>query len=413
MVIYDLCTLKRTESILKTILLKVNSLIAAMSAGFVAVIVGFSSSLALIYQLVINLGGDTDLVASWFLALGISMGLLSIILSYYYKIPILIAWSTPGAALLLVNEQGFTLNEASGGFIICAAMLFIFPLIMPIEKIFKWIPSQLASAMLAGILLSFGLSVFSQMNVQPTLVITMFVSYLLAKRFIPQWTLVIVIVISILLASQLQLIESKSIQWQWSEWHYITPEFSWAVFVGISLPLFIVTTAAQNLPGIAMLQSFGYQAPIKRILSATGICNLIAAPFGGYALNLAAISASICMGKDVHEDPNKRYWATIWAGIFYIILGLVAGYIIAWFALLPPSLILSLAGLALFGTITHSLQHSINSTLPAVNEAAVITLLITASPITLWGLHSVIIGLIGGLLVLSISQLKRPSKSSH
>ena len=392
---------------MRTVLHQVNSIVAAMSAGLVAVIVGFSSSLALIYQLVINLGGDANLVASWFLALGVSMGLLSIVLSYYYRIPILIAWSTPGAALLVANGQGFTLNEAVAGFIICAGMLFIFPLLMPIERIFKWIPSQLASAMLAGILLSFGLSVFSQMNIQPTLIITMFISYLLAKRFIPQWTLLIVMVIAVFVASQLQLIENQSVQWQWSKWQYIYPAFSWSVILGISLPLFIVTTAAQNLPGIAMLQSFGYQAPIKRILSVTGICNLIVAPFGGYALNLAAISASLCMVEDVNKDPSKRYWASIWAGIFYIILGLLAGYIIAWFALLPSSLILALAGLALFGTITHSLQHSINSEDPRINEAAVITLLITASPIALWGLNSVIWGLIGGLLVLSINRLKK------
>ena len=391
---------------MKTVWQQVNSIIAAMSAGLVAVIVGFSSSIALIYQLVINLGGDSHLVASWFLALGVSMGLLSILLSYFYRIPILIAWSTPGAALLVANVQGFNLNEAIAGFIVCAFLLFIFPLLMPLDKLFKWLPPQLASAMLAGILLNFGFSVFTQMDLQPILIISMFVSYLLAKRFVPQWTLLIVIVVSIILAWNLQLIESKSINWQWSEWQFIQPEFSWSVIVGISLPLFIVTTAAQNLPGMAMLQSFGYKAPIKRILSMTGLCNLIAAPFGGYALNLAAISASICMTEEVHENPRKRYWASIWAGIFYLVLGLLAAYIIAWFALLPKALILALAGIALFGTITHSLQHSVNNESKHINEAAVITLLITASPISLWGLSSVIWGVIGGLLVLFINQLK-------
>ena len=391
---------------MKTVWQQVNSIIAAMSAGLVAVIVGFSSSISLIYQLVINLGGDSHLVASWFLALGVSMGLLSILLSYFYRIPILIAWSTPGAALLVANVQGFNLNEAIAGFIVCAFLLFIFPLLMPLDKLFKWLPPQLASAMLAGILLNFGFSVFTQMDLQPILIISMFVSYLLAKRFVPQWTLLIVIVVSIILAWNLQLIESKIINWQWSEWQFIQPEFSWSVIVGISLPLFIVTTAAQNLPGMAMLQSFGYKAPIKRILSMTGLCNLIAAPFGGYALNLAAISASICMTEEVHENPRKRYWASIWAGIFYLVLGLLAAYIIAWFALLPKALILALAGIALFGTITHSLQHSVNNESKHINEAAVITLLITASPIALWGLSSVIWGVIGGLLVLFINQLK-------
>ncbi|WP_298942320.1 benzoate/H(+) symporter BenE family transporter [uncultured Psychromonas sp.] len=391
---------------MKTLLQQVNSIIAAMSAGLVAVIVGFSSSIALIYQLVINLGGDSHLVASWLLALGISMGVLSILLSYLYRIPILIAWSTPGAALLIANVQGFDLNQAVGGFIVCAVLLFIFPLLMPLDKLFKWLPTQLASAMLAGILLKFGFSVFEQMELQPLLIISMFISYLLAKRFIPQWTLLIVIAVSVILAWQLQLIESKVIEWQWSEWQFIQPTFSWSIIVGVSLPLFIVTTAAQNLPGIAMLQSFGYQAPIKRILSLTGLFNIIVAPFGGYALNLAAISASICMTEDVHKEANKRYWASIWAGIFYITLGLLAAYIIAWFALLPESLILALAGIALFGTITHSLQQSVNSESKPTNEAAVITLLITASPIALWGLSSVIWGVIGGLLVLLFSQLK-------
>ncbi|MDA7746419.1 benzoate/H(+) symporter BenE family transporter [Psychromonas sp.] len=390
---------------MKIVWQQVNSIMAAMSAGLMAVIVGFSSSVALIYQAVINLGGDANLVASWFLALGVSMGGLSILLSRYYRIPILIAWSTPGIAMLIANVQGFTLNQAIAGFIACAVLLAIFPLLMPLDKLFKWLPSQLASAMLAGILLNFGLSVFEQMSWQPSLIIPMFISYLLGKRFAPQWALLIVMFVSITLAWQLQLIETKSIEWQWTEWQFIQPDFSWAVIISISLPLFIVTTAAQNLPGIAMLNSFGYQAPVKNILSFTGLINIFVAPFGGYALNLAAISASICMTEDVHADPKKRYWASIWAGIFYLCLGLFAAYIMAWFALLPQSLILALAGLALFSTITHSLKQSINSENKHINEAAVITLLITASPIALWGISSVIWGVIGGAIVLFINQL--------
>jgi benzoate membrane transport protein len=390
---------------MKKVWQQVNSIVAAMSAGFIAVVVGFSSSVALIYQLVINFGGDANLVASWFLALGVSMGLLSIVLSYYYKIPILIAWSTPGAALLIANIQGFSLEQAAAGFLICAVLLCLFPLLIPIDKLFKWLPSQLASAMLAGILLHFGISVFEQMNSQPILILTMFISYLFAKRFVPQWTLLIVMAVSIIVAWQFDLIKQQQIEWQWSQWQFIQPDFSWSVILGISLPLFIVTMAAQNLPGIAMLQSFGYKASIKPILTITGLCNMIVAPFGGFALNLAAISASICMTEEVHKNPQKRYWASIWAGIFYILLGLFAAYIMAWFALLPSTLILALAGIALFGTITHSLQQSVNSNYKHINEAAVITLLITASPISLWGLSSVILGLIGGLMILLINQL--------
>jgi len=387
---------------MKIVYQKINSIMAAMSAGLVAVIVGFSSSVALIYQLVLNLGGDTHLVASWFLALGVSMGSLSIILSCYYRVPIIIAWSTPGAALLIANVQGFTLNQAAAGFIVCAILLCLTPLFLPIDKLFKWLPTQLASAMLAGILLNFGFSVFEQMNSQPLLILTMFISYLLSKRFFPQWALLAVIIIAILLAWQLQLIESKSIQWQWSEWQFIQPDFSWSVIFGISLPLFMVTMAAQNLPGIAMLQSFRYKTAIKPVLFTTGLFNIIGATFGAYALNLAAISASICMTEDVHSKPEKRYWASIWAGIFYLLLGIFAAYIIAWFALLPSTLILALAGIALFSTITHSLQHSTNSDHKHINEAAVITLLVTASPISLWEISPVILGLLSGLFILLI-----------
>ena len=385
----------------------INTIIAAMSAGLMAVIVGFSSSVALIYQSVINLGGDANLVASWFLALGVSMGSLSMLLSWHYRAPILIAWSTPGAALLIANVQGFTLNQAIAGFIVSAVLLCLFPLLVPLDKLFKWLPSQLASAMLAGILLSFGFAVFEQINLQPNLIIAMLFSYLLAKRFVPQWTLLIVTLVAIILAWQLQLIENKTIEWQWSEWQFIQPDFSWSVVVAISLPLFIVTTAAQNLPGIAMLHSFGYRPPLKSILSISGLINIIAAPFGGYALNLAAISASLCMVEEVNQNPQKRYWASFWAGIFYIVLGLFAAYIMAWFALLPNSLILALAGIALFGTITHSLQQSINSEHKYINEAATFTLLITASPISLWGLSSVIWGLLGGMLVLLMNKIRR------
>ena len=196
---------------MKAVWQPINAIIAAMSAGLMAVIVGFSSSVALIYQSVINLGGDANLVASWFLALGVSMGILSMLLSWHYRAPILIAWSTPGAALLIANVQGFTLNQAVAGFIVSAALLCLFPLLVPLDKLFKWLPSQLASAMLAGILLSFGFSVFEQINLQPNLIFAMLISYLLAKRFVPQWTLLIVSLVAIILAWQLQLIENKAI----------------------------------------------------------------------------------------------------------------------------------------------------------------------------------------------------------
>lgn len=382
-----------------------NLFISSLSAGFIAVVIAFTSSVALIYQLVLHLGGDLTLLASWLLVLGISMGILTILLSYLYKTPILIAWSTPGAALLLSSNQGFSLNEAIAGFIISAILLTITPLLLPINKLFKWLPQQLCSAMLAGILLSFALKLFAQVNDYPTLILSMFVCYLVVKQVASQWAMLVVLAVSVLLAWQLQLIELKAITWQFAGIEYIQPEFSWAVVTGISLPLCLITMAAQNLPGIAILNSFSYQPPIKPILTSTGLTNLISAPFGGYSLNLAAITAAICMTEEVSPAPEKRFWAAIFAGMFYIIMGIFSGYLMQGLAMLPEALIIALAGIALLTTITFSLQQSINSQDKVINEAAVITLLISASPIALWDISSVIWGLIGGSSVIFIKQL--------
>lgn len=395
------CTLKRTRiAIMENKLNNINHYLSFFSTGLIAVIIAFTSSVALIYQLVINLGGDVQVLASWLLALGVSMGVLSMGLSYFYKTPILIAWSTPGAALLIANSQGFTLNEAVAGFILSALLLTLIPLLLPLNKLFKWLPSQLCSAMLAGILLHFAIDLFTQVNNYPVLIISMFLCYLVCKQFAAQWALLAVLGVAILLSWQLQLIEVKSITWQLSEFKYTHPVFSWSVLTGISLPLFLITMAAQNLPGIAILNSFSYSPPMKPILASTGLVNLIAAPFGGYALNLAAITAAICMAEEVHPNPKQRFWASVCAGFLYLVMGVFSAYLMQCFALLPSALITALAGIALLATISHSLQQSLNSPNKVINEAAVITLLISASSISLWGVSSVIWALIGGGLVI-------------
>ena len=379
----------------------VNRIISSTVAGLVAVVIGFASSVALIYQVVINLGGDASLASSWLLTLGLSMGVTSIALSFYYRVPILIAWSTPGAALLIANAQSFNINEAVAGFMFSALLIFLCGITGLFEKLINKIPFQLASAMLAGILVNFGIDVFNQMNQEPLLVIVMVLTYLLSKQLAPKFTILFVLLISVVLAWQLKLVTLNEFSWQMSEFRYISPEFNFRAILGVGIPLFIVTMAAQNLPGIAVLKAHHYKAPVSSILSVTGLVNVLVAPLGGYAINLAAITAAICMTKDVDKDPKQRYWAAISGGVFYILMAISAGYLMNVFAILPNALIYSLAGIALFTTITSSIQQALVEN--KISEAAIITFLVTASNLNLWALSSVLWGLIAGSVVL-ISQ---------
>lgn len=385
----------------------VNRIISATVAGLVAVVIGFASSVALIYQTVINLGGDAGLASSWILTLGLSMGLTSIALSYYYRVPILIAWSTPGAALLIANTQNFNLNEAIAGFMFSALLIFLCGITGWFEKLINKLPFQLAAAMLGGILVNFGIDVFNQMNEAPLLVIVMLFSYLIFRQLMPKFTMLFVLIISVVFAWQLELMTFTAFSWQLSEFSYVSPEFNLSAILGIGIPLFLVTMAAQNLPGIAVLKAHNYKAPVSSILTVTGFVNMLAAPFGGYAINLAAITAAICMTEDVDKDPKKRYWAAISGGGFYILMAISAGYLMQAFASLPNALIYSLAGMALFTTINSSIQQALSD--DKMSEAAIITFLVTASNLSLWNISSVLWGLIAGSITLLIQKLLKKS----
>ena len=390
----------------------VNRIISATVAGLVAVVIGFASSVALIYQTVVNLGGDASLASSWILTLGLSMGITSIALSFYYRVPILIAWSTPGAALLISNTQSFNINEAVAGFMFSALLIFLCGITGWFEKLINKLPFQLASAMLGGILVNFGIDVFNQMNEAPLLVIVMLFSYLTCRQLMPKFTMLFVLIISVALAWQLELITFTSLSWQLSEFSYVSPEFSVSAILGIGIPLFLVTMAAQNLPGIAVLKAHNYKTPVSSILSVTGFVNMLAAPFGGYAINLAAITAAICMTEDVDKDPKKRYWAAVSGGGFYLLMAISAGYLMQAFASLPNALIYSLAGMALFTTINSSIQQALSD--DKMSEAAIITFLVTASNLSLWDISSVLWGLIAGSITLLIqSVLNKPSEKLY
>lgn len=379
-----------------------DQLLNRITAGLVAVIIGFASSIALIYQVVITLGGTPDLVASWILALGLVMGLTSIGLSYYYKVPILIAWSTTGAALLISSAQGFNLNEAVGAFMFSALLVFLSGITGWFEKIMNRIPSELACAMLAGVLVTFGIDVFNFMNNMPLVIGLMVLTYFIGKRFYARFAMLSVLIIGVLLAWSFGYIDTSALKWKMSEFNYIAPTFNLQACISIGLPLYIVTMTSQNLPGIAVLKAHNYKAPISATLNVTGLVNLLTAPFGAYSINLAAITAAICMSDEADKEPQKRYWASIAAGVFYIIMALFAATLVGLVASLPQALILALAGIALFGTIANSLQQALNST--QYTEAAIVTFLVTASDLTLFSVGSAFWGIIAGVFTVMITR---------
>jgi benzoate membrane transport protein len=375
-----------------------DQLLSRATAGLVAVIIGFTSSIALIYQVVIVLGGTPDLVASWVLMLGLAMGCTSIVLSYYYKLPILIAWSTTGAALLITSAQGFSLNQAVGAFMFSALLVFISGVTGWFEKVMQRIPSQIACAMLAGVLVTFGIDVFNFMGDKPLIIGAMVLTYLLCKRLMPRFTMLMVLVAGFVMAGTTGQIDTSSWQWKMSEFTFIAPEFNAQAIISIGIPLYIVTMTSQNLPGIAVLKAHNYPVPISASLNVTGFTNILIAPFGGYAINLAAITAAICMSEEADKDPNKRYWASIAGGGFYILMAIGAATLVGLVASLPQALILALAGIALFTTIASSLQQALSDSY--YTEAAMITFLVTASDLSLYSIGSAFWGILAGALTL-------------
>ena len=370
--------------------------LSAVIAGFITVLVGFTGAGVIVFQAAQALNASPAEIASWMWALGLGMGLTCIALSWRYRQPVVTAWSTPGAALLITAADGVSMPEAIGAFLFCGVLLTLCGFSGWFEKIMDRIPLPLASAMLAGVLLKFGMNLFVAMQTQFVMTIAMFLLYLAMRRTQPRYAVLSALVLGILIAGAQGLLRLEDVQLQLASPVWITPQFSASSLIGIGLPLFIVTMASQNVPGVATIRSFGYDTPISPLIGWTGAATLLLAPFGAFALNLAAITAAISMGREAHEDPDKRYVAAISAGIFYLIIGLFGATVAAVFAALPVELVSAIAGLALLGTIGNSLSIALSA--EQDREAALITFLVTASGLALFGISSAFWGLVAGVL---------------
>ncbi|CAN4277534.1 benzoate/H(+) symporter BenE family transporter [Pseudoxanthomonas sp. LjRoot125] len=374
--------------------------LSAIAAGFVTVLVGFASSAVIVFQAAQSLGASPEEISSWMWALGLGMGLTCIGLSLRYRMPVVTAWSTPGAAMLISSVAGLPLSDAIGAFLLSALLIAVCGFSGFFERMISRIPVSLASGMLAGVLLRFGIDAFASMKTQLGMVLTMFAVYLLARRLLPRYAVILTLLVGIAIASALGLLRIDGLSLQLAKPIFTTPTFSFAAVVGIALPLFIVTMASQNVPGVAVIRASGYPIPISPVVGWTGVVNLVLAPFGAFALNLAAITAAICMGREAHEDAARRYVAAIAAGVFYVLVGLFGATVAALFAAFPKELILAIAGIALLGTIGNSLAAALRE--EAEREPALVTFLVTASGLSLAGIGSAFWGLLAGVVTLLV-----------
>ena len=379
--------------------------LSAVAAGFVTVLVGFASSAAIVFQAAQALGASPAQTASWMWALGIGMGLTCIGLSLRWKMPVVTAWSTPGAAVLVTSAAGVPMDEAVAGFLVSAALIAVAGFSGLFERMLGRIPLSLASAMLAGVLLRFGIDAFTSIQTQPVLVLSMLATWLLTRRWWPRYAIIATLLAGIAVAAATSQLQLAGLRLELAQPVWTTPRPSLASVLGVALPLFVVTMASQNLPGVAAIRASGYPVPVSPAIGWTGVASLLLAPFGAFALNLAAITAAICMGPEAHADPARRYTAAVWAGLFYLLVGLFGATVAGLFAAFPQALVLAIAGIALFGTLGNSLVAALRE--EDEREAALVTFLVTASGLSLLGVGAAFWGLVAGVCVRLALRRKR------
>lgn len=381
--------------------------LSALVAGFVAVLVGFTSSVAVIFTATQNLHATPEQTASWLWAIGVGMGIPSILLSLRYRQPILIAWSTPGVAVIAAAaaQGGLTMPQAIGAFLVSAVLIVAAGFSGGFERVMKRLPLPLASALLAGVLARFSLNAFTAIPGNPLLVLAMAGFYVLGRRFWPRSNVPVVLLAGILIAAAQQLFHLESVPWKMTLPVWTAPQFTVGTIIGVAVPLFIVTMASQNLPGVSAIRVCGYEPPVSKIIGWTGVTTFLLAPFGCFSVNLAAITAAFCVGPEAHAHPKRRYWAPVCAGVFYLAIGFAGATVAALFAAFPQELVLAVAGLALLTTIGNALASALGD--EKYREASAMTFFVTLSGITLAGIGAAFWGIVAGGIVLALRNFRR------
>ncbi len=370
--------------------------LSALLAGFIAVVVSYAGPLVIVFHAASAAHLSDAQLSSWIWAISIGSGLTGLWLSWRLKTPVITAWSTPGAALLVGLLPSLGLAKAVGAYLVAALLITVVGASGAFDKLIQRLPRSIAAAMLAGILLRFGIELFGSVSAQPLLVLAMFGSYLLVKRASPRYAVAAVLVVGVALCAVRGQLHLDHLQLALARPMWTTPEFSLDAIVSLGLPLALVTLTGQFVPGMAVLRAAGYGTPASPIVVTTGLGSLLLAPFGAHGLNLAAITAAICTGPDAHHDPARRYIAGLSCGACYLLIGTFGATLAGLFAALPKEMIAALAGLALFGAIANGLAGAMAD--EGQREPALITFLVTASGVSLLGLGAAFWGVGFGLV---------------
>ncbi|KDN87646.1 benzoate/H(+) symporter BenE family transporter [Kitasatospora cheerisanensis] len=338
---------------------------------------------------------DAPHTASWIWAVAIGSGVTGFALSWWTRTPVVTAWSTPGAALLITALGHYPYQQAVGAYLVSALAVTLFGVTGWFGRLIAAVPEGIVHAMLAGILFSFGAGIFGAVHGAPALVIGSFAAFLLAKRLAPRYAVVVALAAGGLLAALTVGLPLHPGAGGPTVPVLTAPAFSWSALVGLALPLTIVALASQNAPGLGVLRAFGYRADDRLLIGTTGAASVLLAPFGSPGVNLAAITAAICSGPEAHPDPRRRYVAGMSAGALYVLVGSFGGILVGLFTGLPKELVAVIAGVALLGSLQNSLAAALAP--EPGRDAAVVTLLATASGSTLLGIGSAFWGLLFGL----------------
>ncbi|MFJ3787814.1 benzoate/H(+) symporter BenE family transporter [Kitasatospora sp. NPDC090091] len=379
--------------------------VPALLAGLVCIVVSFSGPLVVVLAAAAAGKLDEAHTASWIWAVAIGSGLTCLLLSWWTRTPVITAWSTPGAALLVTSLGEYPYREAVGAFLVSAVVVALFGVTGLFGRLIAAIPAGIVNAMLAGILFSFGAGIFGAVHGAPVLVLGSFAAFLLAKRLVPRYAVPAALLAGGVLAAATVGLPLHLGPGGPTRPELTVPAFSGPAMVGLALPLTIVALASQNAPGLGVMRAFGYRPDDRLLIGATGGLSVLLAPFGSPGVNLAAITAAICAGPESHPDPRRRYVAGMSAGALYLLVGSFGGVLVSLFTGLPKELIAVVAGVALLASLQGSLATAVAE--ERGRDAALVTFLATASGMSLLGIGSAFWGLLLGLATHLVLEVRR------
>ncbi len=370
--------------------------LSASIAGFIAVLISYSGPLIIYFQAAQVAGISNAMTISWVWAISMGAAISGIFLSWRYKVPIVTAWSAPGTVLLIALFPDIGLGEVVGAYLITGIFFIVLGVSGYFDKLLRWIPQSLAAGVMAGILFQFGVKLFQASEVAPIIVFSMLAAYLLSKKIAPRYSILWVLFAGLIVCFSLGEINFKELDFSVGIPQFIAPEFTVNGMLNLAIPLIIVTLSGQFLPGMMMIRVSGYHTPAGPILIVSGIASVVVAFFGGISIALASITAALCMSKESHSQPDKRYVAGISNGVFYLLGAVFSGGIVTLFSVFPEAMIAALAGLALLSAIGTNLSLAMKN--ESERDAALIAFLVTISGISFWQISSVLWGSVIGIV---------------